>query len=349
MKSPFKFLDAYKEKDKDIFFGRDTETEALYKLVYKSRILVIYGQSGTGKTSLIQCGLANRFDSTDWLPFYIRRVDNINQSLRKNLAKRLEGSTLKDIPESINSIFKKYLRPVYLIFDQLEELFILGSEDEHQLFIQSLTNILNADLPCKILLVIQEEYIGQLFKLEESVPYIFDHRFRLEKMYKKNLHTVIENTANSLDIQLEEPKGRTISWILENIKNKDGYELIDLQIYLDRLYRNALKKDAPNAPIIFDEFLIQKKTKKIDDVLSDFLREQLDIIDKELDQKNIKHEGLLLDILFALVTRKKTKLRTDKAALIERLARNKKISKETIEFCLDRFMESRLIKTITEE
>ena len=57
-KYPFKFLDSYNQKDKDIFFGRDEEIEALYEMVFQTPILLIYGASGTGKTSLIQCGLA---------------------------------------------------------------------------------------------------------------------------------------------------------------------------------------------------------------------------------------------------------------------------------------------------
>ena len=62
MKSPFKFLDAFTLKDKDAFFGRDQEIDTLYSLVYKTPMVLVYGLSGTGKTSLIQCGLANRFD-----------------------------------------------------------------------------------------------------------------------------------------------------------------------------------------------------------------------------------------------------------------------------------------------
>ena len=64
MNSPFKFLDAYDSQDKEIFFGREEEIEQLYKLIFQTNLMLVYGQSGTGKTSLIQCGLANRFKPT---------------------------------------------------------------------------------------------------------------------------------------------------------------------------------------------------------------------------------------------------------------------------------------------
>ena len=81
MNSPFKFLDAYTKQDKDIFFGRDQEIEDLYQKVFEAKILQVYGMSGTGKTSIINCGLANKFEESDWLPINIRRGTDINKSL----------------------------------------------------------------------------------------------------------------------------------------------------------------------------------------------------------------------------------------------------------------------------
>ena len=136
MRSPFKFLDSYSLKDKDTFFGREKETDLFYEMVNKNRLLLVYGQSGSGKTSLVECGLANRFDVTDWYPIRVRRRQNINASLRESLQAILieEDDEDYDLPETlteqIEDIYAEYLRPVYLIFDQLEEVFILGDEAE---------------------------------------------------------------------------------------------------------------------------------------------------------------------------------------------------------------------------
>jgi len=64
-KSPFKFLDSYSIEDRDIFFGRENEIEEIYSKVFRSKILLIYGGSGTGKSSLVSCGLANKFQKTE--------------------------------------------------------------------------------------------------------------------------------------------------------------------------------------------------------------------------------------------------------------------------------------------
>ncbi len=126
MKSPFKFLDPFELQDIEAFFGRKEETRELYNLVTKNRLTFVYGPSGSGKTSLVQCGLANRFGGSDWLPLFVRRGEDLNASLRRELAKTLGKKEIEDIPSSIESLFTRYLRPVYLIFDQFEELFILG-------------------------------------------------------------------------------------------------------------------------------------------------------------------------------------------------------------------------------
>ena len=85
--SPFKFLDSYSKEDKDIFFGRDQEIDEVYNKIFQDKTLFIYGESGTGKSSLINCGLANKFKDTDWLPVNVRRGDNINDSLINELKK----------------------------------------------------------------------------------------------------------------------------------------------------------------------------------------------------------------------------------------------------------------------
>jgi energy-coupling factor transporter ATP-binding protein EcfA2 len=82
---PFKFLDAYTRDDRDIFFGREEEVETLYQMVFQTDLLLVYGASGTGKTSLIMCGLAGRFKPYEWLALFVRRGNNINESLQKAL------------------------------------------------------------------------------------------------------------------------------------------------------------------------------------------------------------------------------------------------------------------------
>ena len=121
--------------------------------------MLVYGRSGTGKTSLIQCGLTSKFSPTNWLPIMVRRGTNINASLAEAIAAHAitpipAGTTLT---EAIRSIYLDHLRPIYLIFDQFEELFVIGSKDEQERFYGAVQAILNANIACRIIVSLREE------------------------------------------------------------------------------------------------------------------------------------------------------------------------------------------------
>jgi|GEM_PF-6206241 len=300
MNSPFKFLDPFGPEDRDVFFGRDQEIEALYELALKGRLLLVYGLSGTGKTSLVQCGLRNRFDYTEWLPIFVRRGDHINRSLKITLAEtagNLAGE--ENLINNVNRIYKKHLRPVYITVDQLEELFILGDEAERDAFIQSLQELLHSGLDCHIILIIREEYLGRLYPFEKAIPSLFDYRLRVEPMNYSNVEKVIRGSCAQFNITLEEPE-RNTRQIIENVSSGRAIiQLPYLQVYLDRLWREVYHRSHAKAsaehppaeasgtgypPLTLSTQDIDRLG-KIEDVLDKFLHDQEDDISKQLKQE----------------------------------------------------------------
>lgn len=316
MKSPFKFLDAYTPEDRDVFFGRDQEVETLYNLVFKSKLLLVYGQSGTGKTSLVQCGLGGKFDLTDWFPFQVRRNDNINHALSEALSGPIGGNLRNDsLTETIAYLYKNFLRPVYLIFDQFEELFILGNEEEQQRFISSIKEILEAELPCKIVLVMREEYIAQLYAFEQIIPSLFDRRLRVEPMNYANVSKVITGSCQQFNIKMEE-EATNVTQIIDNISGgKSGIQLPYLQVYLDRLWQEDFKRTYPGGvsddsgfpPL---EFTAEEITElgDIEGVLETFLQQQRNEIQQQIstDFENVPAEATQM-VLDLFVTEEGTK------------------------------------------
>jgi len=244
--SPFKFLDAFTKEDKDIFFGRDAEIDALYEMVFETNLVLVYGESGTGKTSLIQCGLSSRFSETDWLSIPVRRG---NRNINKVMMEALNEVARKPIPEdttlskAVESVFLDYFRPIYLIFDQFEELFIsdLGSTPaERQQFSQSIAELLESNQECTVLFVMREEYLAKLYEFEAGhLPQIFNKRIRIERMSPMNVEQVITKTCAVFNIDIDQPD-QTIQKIIEKISGETaGIHLAYLQIYLDKLYQKA--------------------------------------------------------------------------------------------------------------
>ena len=59
--NPYKSLLSYEPKDRDVFFGRTKEIQVLTKLIRDNPLVAVLGESGVGKTSLIQAGVAPKF------------------------------------------------------------------------------------------------------------------------------------------------------------------------------------------------------------------------------------------------------------------------------------------------
>lgn len=280
--SPFKFLAAYTLRDKDVFFGREEETDALYRMLFKAPLVLIYGPSGTGKTSLVQCGLASRFDGADWNPFFIRRESDFNASLRETLAAAIPEHPWEGLKEAVGYLFHSCLRPVYLIFDQFEEIYTLGTEIEQKQFAQNLKTLLEASLSCRVLIIIREEYIGQLYEMEKFVPGLFDFRLRIESMRGSRVREVILKSCASFNISLEEPAEELCTEMIRNIDSyKGNVQLPYLQVYLDMLYRDDFQRTygdtapeiKPWPPLTFSKKEVEDSG-EIEDILERFLKDQ---------------------------------------------------------------------------
>ena len=283
MRSPFQFLDSFEAKDKDKFFGRDAEIETLYNLVHETPLVLVYGMSGTGKTSLVQCGLATRFDGPDWLPLPVRRGNDLNESLTAALQTAAEKPIPADepLPATVEGLFYTYFRPVYLIFDQFEELFILGSDAEQQEFMQSIRALLDAELPARVVFIVREEYIGEFYEFEKTLPTIFDHKLRVESMKRDRVKQVMAQSFAQFNITLPEADDELRQLMIDNISaGKSGIPLTYLQVYLDMLYREDFVRTYPNGapgealpPLEFTRAKIEEFG-RIDDVLERYLEEQ---------------------------------------------------------------------------
>ncbi|WP_138992354.1 NACHT and WD repeat domain-containing protein [Larkinella sp. C7] len=271
--SPFKFLDAYTAADQSRFFGRHAEQKRLVELLFRSRLVLVYGPSGTGKTSLVQCGLAKAIPASDYFLVSIRRRGDLRQTLVTILSGMLEETALTDPVALVAECIRYALRPIYLVFDQLEELFISGTAEEQQWFAGFLKAIEHSSIACKVILVTREDFLAFLYTYEEQLPGLFDFRMRVEPMSERNLEEVIVGTFSQIDAVrlVEEP--RTVRLILENNRSSaNSFQLPYLQVYLDRLWRKENEKD-PEPPVWITPALVEE-VGRIDDVLELFLAEQ---------------------------------------------------------------------------
>src|SRR5215216_5222762 len=70
--NPWPGLASFTEDLRGFFFGREKETEELVRLVRRNTLTVLFGQSGLGKSSLLQAGAFPLLREADFLPLYLR-------------------------------------------------------------------------------------------------------------------------------------------------------------------------------------------------------------------------------------------------------------------------------------
>jgi WD40 repeat protein len=297
MKSPFKFLDSYTKDDREIFFGRDREIEELYHRVFESKIMLVYGVSGTGKSSLIHCGLANKFQDIDWLPIVIRRGGNIIESMAAGIRsasiteQQSRLVTPADFKKGVRSLYLDHYKPVFLIFDQFEELFIFGDKEERRSFIQIVKSLVDSELQCRFIFVMREEYMAWVTEFEKIISTFFSNRVRIEKMSHSNALEAIKGPCNAFNISLEEGFAESL---LEKLSpGETDVELTYLQVFLDKIYRlaagflpppggelkggSSYDLESKGGPSFTLELL--NKTGNVSDLLGSFLEEQLSLLD----------------------------------------------------------------------
>ena len=87
--SAFLGLNSFEGKDRDRFFGRGSDTGELLQMVSHRdfRFGVLSGESGSGKTSLINAGLIPRLDEQGVLAIYLRLLNDPDRVIRKIVAK----------------------------------------------------------------------------------------------------------------------------------------------------------------------------------------------------------------------------------------------------------------------
>ena len=211
----------------------------------------------------------------------------------------------------VERLYMYSFKPVYLIFDQFEEIFTLGEPEEQREFFQFLADIHASTLQIKIVLSLREEYLAYFSDFEHIVPYIFYHRMRVEKMQFQALHEVISGTlqANHIDFQAEVPER-----IIQNLSTakRQGVDLPYLQVYLDKLYQHSYQNSGAAKPSF--TLALVEEVGKLQDIMEDFVSNQI----IEIENKTYNQE-LAWQVLKTLITSEGTKKPVNFQEILEAL------------------------------
>ena len=191
--SPYKGLVPFDDSELDarLFFGRERETELVAANLMASRLTVLYGPSGVGKSSLLRAGVVRRLRALvgagaaegDAAAVIVDRWrDDPVGSVAGAVGARPPdpGEGLADVlPERLAEIGGE----LYLILDQMEEYFLYhGRERGGPLAEQLADTLARPDLRVHVLLGIRDDSLSELDAFKARLPGLFGNVLGLDHL-----------------------------------------------------------------------------------------------------------------------------------------------------------------------
>jgi hypothetical protein len=222
--NPYAGLRPFDLDDRDRFFGRARDGRDVRALWLANRLLVVYGASGAGKTSLIQAGVLPLFRTTgpdrDATVLPVGRLPqgsayptvaregspHYESALISSWAR---GESAAELPQSIadflNSVPPSTDRygdelPLLAVIDQFEELFV-GQRDRVSLwdgFLRQLAEAIKRVQRLHMMISIREDFVADLLPYETIIAGHSRARFRVRALDRTGaLEAVIGPLTNT--------------------------------------------------------------------------------------------------------------------------------------------------------
>lgn len=233
---PFVGLNAFQERNGQLFFGRQHLTEVVIRKLTSEQLVAVVGPSGSGKSSLVLAGVLPALkqgaipamddapNSQTWR--YAGRMVPGSDPLA-NLVRLLQAVAIAEglpLPEDMATWMDEQVRqlrtnpqhlvelaaqtgsvPIVLVVDQFEELFTLCTDNSaRQAFVANLTNLVQTAAPRhRVLLTMRTDFEAQLARLPAFQPLFEQALVRVTPLSAAELRQAIEQPAALIGLKFE--------------------------------------------------------------------------------------------------------------------------------------------------
>jgi energy-coupling factor transporter ATP-binding protein EcfA2 len=224
-RNPFPGLRPFTIDENHLFFGREGHSETVLEYLAENRFVAVTGASGSGKSSLIYCGLiptlyggfiANA--GSNWRIITTRPGNSPVENLAKTLAdsetepgynqpgdikKQINYTVLRRSSYGLVDVIRQMKIPkgenVLLIFDQFEELFRFKESrkdtttlNETEAYIKLIVNaIINEEIPIYVVMTMRSDFNGECSQFQELTNLINKSNFLIPQMTRSDYREAI--------------------------------------------------------------------------------------------------------------------------------------------------------------
>ncbi|MDA3954347.1 MAG: hypothetical protein PF485_11935 [Bacteroidales bacterium] len=226
MFNPFPGLRPFKVEESHLFFGREGQSEEILKKLSDEKFVAVIGASGSGKSSLIYCGLVPTLyggfigeAKSKWNIIAARPgnapIENLasailDKSSSENekddilIKQKLNASILRSssngLVEILDQSFDFKNENILVIIDQFEELFRYKTSgkgqstyNESEAFVKLLVNANNTpDIPVYLVLTMRSDFIGECSQFHELTELINDSNYLVPQMTREDFKNAVE-------------------------------------------------------------------------------------------------------------------------------------------------------------
>jgi hypothetical protein len=229
--TPYVGLIPYGEDDADFFFGRDDEKLIVGGNLRASRLTLLYGASGVGKTSLLRAGVIHhlRLQMRDVSAAHPERapfavcafaawrddpLPALMETIRAAADEALGDGNLEawspgaSVEDTLRS-WTERVRTLLIVLDQFEDYFLYHPDEQGGgTFAEALPAIVNTpNLRVHFLLSIREDALAKLDRFKGQIPSLFANYVRVEHLSRTAARQAIEEPVREWNRRLpgEEP------------------------------------------------------------------------------------------------------------------------------------------------
>ena len=302
---PYRHLQWFSREHAEVFFGRGREIRELYQRVTSDEsppVLLFYGQSGVGKSSLLDAGLLPRLEGS-CQSRYARRAQELGLlgTLHRALGNEAGGVTIAEAWQAAEQVNGQ---PMLVVLDQAEECFTrpdAGRPNELSELAAALERTFRdpAHRPRgKLLLSFRKEWLAEIEAALAEVK-LPRAKIFLARLGREGIIEAVTGPARVP--RLRDQWGLTIEdglaeFIADELLEDPGSNIgPTLQILLTKMWAEVTKTDATH-PRYDRELYLSLKRKGV--LLKDFLDQQLKELRSRWDTTRAMGDtGLALDIL----------------------------------------------------